>query len=61
MHRMPQLGEWLAHHRARINIGTLIVFGIWAGWMAWLTRPAEDIAPATSVMPAAPTSCWIHV
>ncbi|WP_193727813.1 hypothetical protein [Paraburkholderia franconis] len=47
-------------HRAQINLGTLIAPGIRAGWMAWLTRPAEHVAPATSAMPVTSTVCRVR-
>ncbi|WP_205169670.1 hypothetical protein [Burkholderia sp. LMG 13014] len=32
--------ERIVRHRRSLNIATLVVIGLWAGWVAWITRPA---------------------
>jgi len=33
------LGGWFVRYRLRLNVVALIACGVWAGWMAWMTRP----------------------
>jgi hypothetical protein len=38
--------ERIARYRKPLNLATLIALGVWAGWIAWITRPGEIDAPA---------------
>ncbi|WDD90882.1 hypothetical protein Bsp3421_000763 [Burkholderia sp. FERM BP-3421] len=43
----PSLLDRIARHRRALNLATLIACGLWAGWIAWMTRPAAIDAPAS--------------
>ncbi|WP_204117453.1 hypothetical protein [Paraburkholderia sp. C35] len=43
---------WLKRHRLQLNLTALIALGIWAGWMAWITRPGDS--PSQYMAPI----CW---
>ncbi|RQZ14724.1 hypothetical protein DIE14_34030 [Burkholderia sp. Bp9017] len=40
MNARLSLLERIVRHRRSLNIATLVVVGLWAGWVAWITRPA---------------------
>ena len=45
---------WLKRYRLQLNLGALIALGIWAGWVAWITRPSES--PSGYMSPI----CWMR-
>ncbi|MGF6240141.1 MULTISPECIES: hypothetical protein [Paraburkholderia] len=54
MKRGQRLRRWLVRHRMHLNLAALFVCGLWAGGLAWMTRP-DDIG-MTSV--ASPICCF---
>jgi len=51
MKHRPSLRDLIVRHKMRINIGALIAFGLWAAWIAWITRPGDIDVPAVSTVP----------
>ncbi|CAB3759362.1 MULTISPECIES: hypothetical protein [Burkholderia] len=49
--RLP-LADLIVRYRTPLNVAVLIVCGIWAGWIAWMTRPA-----AIDTSPSSPAYC----
>ncbi|MCA8252356.1 hypothetical protein LGM89_03660 [Burkholderia sp. AU31624] len=50
-HRLP-LADLIVRYRTPLNVAVMIVCGIWAGWIAWMTRPAGIDTP-----PSIPAYC----
>ncbi|WP_175921706.1 hypothetical protein [Burkholderia latens] len=40
------LADRIARHRTPLNLAVLIVCGLWAAWVAWITRPSAIDSPA---------------
>lgn len=48
MKTRPSLPDLIVRYRTHLNIGGLIACGLWAGWIAWMTRPADIDVPAVN-------------
>ncbi|WP_162835541.1 hypothetical protein [Burkholderia sp. A9] len=44
--RLP-LANLIVRYRTPLNLAVLIVCGLWAAWIAWMTRPAAIDAPSS--------------
>lgn len=44
--RLP-LADRLGRYRTPLNVAVLIVCGLWAAWVAWMTRPAAIDSPSS--------------
>ena len=44
--RLP-LADLIVRYRTPLNVAALIVCGLWAAWIAWMTRPAEIDTPSS--------------
>ncbi|RQR57166.1 hypothetical protein DIE21_01375 [Burkholderia sp. Bp9140] len=42
--RLP-LADRIVRYRTPLNVAVLIVCGLWAAWVAWITRPSAIDAP----------------
>jgi hypothetical protein len=40
--------DLIVRYKTHLNIGGLIACGLWAGWIAWMTRPEAIDVPAPS-------------
>ncbi|WP_177316803.1 hypothetical protein [Burkholderia ubonensis] len=40
--------DLIVRYKTHLNIGGLIACGLWAGWIAWMTRPGDIDVPAAS-------------
>jgi len=41
------LADLIVRYRTPLNVAALIVCGLWAGWIAWMTRPAAVDSPSS--------------
>lgn len=41
------LAGLIVRYRTPLNVAVLIVCGLWAGWIAWMTRPAAVDSPSS--------------
>ncbi|WP_175721397.1 hypothetical protein [Burkholderia anthina] len=44
--RLP-LADRLGRYRTPLNVAVLIVCGLWAAWVAWMTRPTAIDSPSS--------------
>lgn len=44
--RLP-LADLIVRYRTPSNVAVLIVCGLWAGWIAWMTRPSAIDSPSS--------------
>ncbi|AIO38466.1 hypothetical protein DM40_4945 [Burkholderia cenocepacia] len=42
-----RLADRIVRYRTPLNLAVLIVCGLWAGWVAWMTRPSAIDSPAS--------------
>ena len=43
--------ELILRYKTHLNIGAFLAVGLWAAWMAWMTRPGEIDIPASGGTP----------
>ncbi|MCR4465381.1 hypothetical protein [Burkholderia sp. SCN-KJ] len=41
------LANLIVRYRTPLNVAVLIVCGLWAGWIAWMTRPSAIDSPSS--------------
>ncbi|WP_321806920.1 hypothetical protein [Burkholderia sp. BCC1993] len=44
--RLP-LANLIVRYRTPLNVAVLTVCGLWAGWIAWMTRPSAIDSPSS--------------
>ncbi|VWC30606.1 hypothetical protein [Burkholderia pseudomultivorans] len=40
------LADLIVRYRTPLNVAVLIACGLWAGWIAWMTRPGAIDSPS---------------
>ncbi|WP_196494484.1 hypothetical protein [Burkholderia pseudomultivorans] len=40
------LADLIVRYRTPLNVAVMIACGLWAGWIAWMTRPSAIDSPS---------------